>query len=747
MAYDLIVIGSGPGGYVCAIRAAQLGLKTAVVEKEKTFGGTCLNIGCIPSKALLHSSELFEEAGHAFAGMGIKVSDPKLDLPAMMKFKDEGVDGNVKGVAFLFKKNKIDSFQGTGSIAGPGKVIVTSADGKTETVETKNIVIATGSDVARLKGIDIDEKRVVSSTGALVLAKVPQDLLVVGAGVIGLELGSVWRRLGAKVQVVEFLDRILPGTDSEVARQFQRLLEKQGMTFKLSSKVTAIDTSGKRLKASIEPAAGGTAETIEADIALVAIGRVPYTAGLGLKEAGVALDNRGRVVIDPHYATNVPGIYAIGDVVAGPMLAHKAEDEGVAVAEIIAGQAGHVNYDVIPNVVYTYPGACLGREERGGIETGRRRLQCRQVPVHRQWPRQGQQADRGLRENSRRRQDRPRARRPHSRSRRRQHDRGSRRCDGIRRGRRRHCAHLPCASDFERGCQGSRAGGRQAVAQHVDCFASGDAALKSAGGRKTLRWEEARMGKGHKDKVAVITGAAAGIGQAFARRLAEDGAHIVIADKQPADDTVKMVKAAGREALACGCDVASPDSVAAMAKEVDRRFGRCDILVNNAGIYPLKPFEQMTFADWRHVMSINLDAAFLTASAFIPGMKQRGWGRIVNMSSSTLGTVVTDYAHYIASKGGVVGFTRALASEFGPFGITVNAISPSLVRSQGTLSRAPRFGRASMDEEFNALAKRQPIPRPELPEDLVGALSFLTSDDAAFLTGQTLYVDGGLVRA
>jgi dihydrolipoamide dehydrogenase len=355
MAYDLVVIGSGPGGYVCAIRAAQLGLKTAVVEKDKTFGGTCLNIGCIPSKALLHASELFEEAGHDFAKMGIKVGTPALDLAAMMKFKDEGVDGNVKGVAYLFKKNKIDAFQGIGRITAPGKVEVTAADGKKEIVETKNIVIATGSDVARLKGIEIDEKRIVSSTGALVLPKVPEKLLVVGAGVIGLELGSVWRRLGSQVQVVEFLDRILPGMDLDVAKSFQRILQKQGIAFRLSSKVTAIDSSGPKLKASVEPAAGGAAETIEADVALIAIGRVPYTQGLGLDAAGVKLDTRGRVAIDAHFATNVPGIYAIGDVIAGPMLAHKAEDEGIAVAEIIAGRAGHVNYDVIPNVIYTFP--------------------------------------------------------------------------------------------------------------------------------------------------------------------------------------------------------------------------------------------------------------------------------------------------------------------------------------------------------------------------------------------------------
>jgi len=363
MAYDLTVIGTGPGGYVCAIRAAQLGMKVAVVEKDKTFGGTCLNVGCIPSKALLHASHLFEEAGHDFAGMGIKVPAPKLELPAMMKFKDEGVAGNVNGVAFLLKKNKIDPYVGHGKITAPGKIEVTGADGKTQTVETKNIVIATGSDVTRLKGIEIDEKRIVSSTGALSLDTVPKKLLVVGAGVIGLELGSVWRRLGSEVVVVEFLDRILPGMDAEVAKQFQRILSKQGMTFKLSSKVTGIDSSGKTLKASVEPAAGGAAEMIEADVALIAIGRIPYTEGLGLDYVGVKMQ-QGRVIIDADFKTNIAGIYAIGDVVAGPMLAHKAEDEGVAVAEIITGQAGHVNYDAIPNVIYTFPEvASVGKTE------------------------------------------------------------------------------------------------------------------------------------------------------------------------------------------------------------------------------------------------------------------------------------------------------------------------------------------------------------------------------------------------
>jgi dihydrolipoamide dehydrogenase len=364
MAYDLIVIGTGPGGYVCAIRAAQLGMKTAVVEKRATFGGTCLNIGCIPSKAMLNASELYEEAGHKFADMGIKVGKPSVDLAAMLKYKQAGVDGNVKGVDYLFKKNKIETIHGAGRIVAPGKVEVKADDGKTQTLETKNIVIATGSDVARLPGIDIDEKRVVSSTGALALGTVPKKLLIVGAGIIGLELGSVWRRLGAEVSIVEFLDHILPGIDREIANQFHRMLQKQGLTFKLSSKVTAVDTSGKTLKVKVEPAAGGAAETIEADIVLVAIGRVPYTEGLGLDGVGVKKDDRGRVIVDAHFRTNVAGIYAIGDVIAGPMLAHKAEDEGVAVAEILAGQAGHVNYDVVPNVVYTYPEiASVGRTE------------------------------------------------------------------------------------------------------------------------------------------------------------------------------------------------------------------------------------------------------------------------------------------------------------------------------------------------------------------------------------------------
>jgi dihydrolipoamide dehydrogenase len=364
MAYDLVVIGSGPGGYVCAIRAAQLGMKVAVVEKDKTFGGTCLNVGCIPSKAMLYASHLYEDAGHAFAGMGIGVPKPKLDLAQMQKFKQDGVDANVKGVDFLFKKNKIETVHGRARIVGAGKVEVGPTNSKAQNLETKAIVIATGSDVARLPGIEIDEKRIVSSTGALELAKVPERLLVVGAGVIGLELGSVWRRLGANVEVVEFLDRILPGMDNEIARQFQRIQEKQGIKFRLASKVTGVDAKSKTLKATIEPAAGGKGETLEADVVLVSIGRVPYTDGLGLSEAGIALDNKKRVVVDAHFQTNVRGIFAIGDVIAGPMLAHKAEDEGVAVAEILAGQAGHVNYDAIPNVIYTFPEvASVGKTE------------------------------------------------------------------------------------------------------------------------------------------------------------------------------------------------------------------------------------------------------------------------------------------------------------------------------------------------------------------------------------------------
>jgi dihydrolipoamide dehydrogenase len=363
MIYDLVVIGSGPGGYVCAIRAAQLGMKVAVVEKMKTLGGTCLNIGCIPSKALLYASEMFDEAEHRLAPLGVVVSPPKLDLPAMMKHKDVTVAANVNGVAYLFKKNKIDWVSGEGRIAAPGRVSVKATDGKEAALETKAIVIATGSDVARLPGVEINEKTIVSSTGALSLSVPPKKLIVVGAGVIGLELGSVWRRLGSEVTVVEFLDHVLTGIDGEVSKLMQRTLEKQGFVFHLGHKLAKVEMAGGSVKATIEPSTGGEAKVIDADVVLVAVGRRPFTEGLGLETLGVKTE-RGQVLVDPHFATNVPGIYAIGDVIRGPMLAHKAEDEGVAVAELLAGQAGHVNYGVIPNIVYTSPEvASVGKSE------------------------------------------------------------------------------------------------------------------------------------------------------------------------------------------------------------------------------------------------------------------------------------------------------------------------------------------------------------------------------------------------
>lgn len=375
MSYDVVVIGAGPGGYVSAIRAAQLGLKTAIVEKRETLGGTCLNVGCIPSKALLHASEVFAEAQHGFESLGVTVSKPSLNLEAMMTHKQKTVDGNTSGVAFLMKKNKIDTIYGSGKILAAGKVEVTGKDGAKQTLDTKNIIIATGSDVAGIPGlkIEIDEKVIVSSTGALALGKVPQRMVVVGAGVIGSELGSVWSRLGAKVTVVEFLDKVLGPMDGEVSKQFQKLMEKQGIEYKLGAKVTGVEKTSSGAKVTFEPVKGGDAQTLEADIVLVATGRRPYTDGLGLAEAGVTLDDRGRVDVDAHWQTNVPGIYAIGDVVKGPMLAHKAEDEGVALAEVLAGQKGHVNYDVIPSVVYTEPEvASVGKTEEelkaAGIE-------------------------------------------------------------------------------------------------------------------------------------------------------------------------------------------------------------------------------------------------------------------------------------------------------------------------------------------------------------------------------------------
>lgn len=366
MSYDVIIIGSGPGGYVCAVKAAQLGLKVAVVEKRATYGGTCLNIGCIPSKALLHASEMFHQAAHGMDALGVEVAAPKLNLSKMMAHKDATVKSNVEGVSFLFKKNKIDGIQGTGKVVAAGKVSVTNDKGEEQILETKNIVIATGSDVAGIPGVavEIDEKVIVSSTGGIALDQVPARMVVVGGGVIGLELGSVWMRLGAKVTVVEYLDTILGGMDGEVSKQFQRMLAKQGMEFNLGAKVTGVAKAEKGAKVTFEPVKGGEAQTIDADVVLIATGRKPYTEGLGLAEAGVALDGRGRVEIDGHYSTNVAGIYAIGDVVKGPMLAHKAEDEGVALAEILAGQHGHVNYDVIPGVVYTQPEvASVGKTE------------------------------------------------------------------------------------------------------------------------------------------------------------------------------------------------------------------------------------------------------------------------------------------------------------------------------------------------------------------------------------------------
>lgn len=358
-AYDVIVIGAGPGGYVAAIRAAQLGMKVACVERETVLGGTCLRVGCIPSKALLHASERFAEAQHDLAKLGVKTGKVALDLPAMMTHKSTVVNDNTKGIEFLFKKNKIDWLKGEGSIPSSGMVKVGD-----QTYAAKHIIIATGSSVSPLPGIEIDEKRVVSSTGALALAEVPQNMVVIGGGVIGLELGSVWARLGASVTVVEYLDRILPGMDGEVAKTMQRLLEKQGLKFKLSSKVTSAKTGANSVTLTVEPAAGGKSETLKADVVLVAVGRRAHTDGLGLDKAGVKTDERGRVVTDAHYQTNVPGIYAIGDVIAGPMLAHKAEEDGVVCVEMIAGQKSHVDYNLVPGVVYTAPEvAAIGQTE------------------------------------------------------------------------------------------------------------------------------------------------------------------------------------------------------------------------------------------------------------------------------------------------------------------------------------------------------------------------------------------------
>ena len=360
--YDVVIIGGGPGGYNAAIRAGQLGLKVACVEKNKTLGGTCLNVGCIPSKALLNASEMFEEAKTGFATLGIKV-DPQLDLPQMLKQKDESVVALTKGVEFLFKKNKVDWIKGWGSIAGSGKVSVKAEDGSETLIETTNIVIATGSEPSKLPGVEVDQKRIVDSTGALSLTPVPKKLLVIGAGIIGLELGSVWRRLGAEVEVVEFLDRTIPGADGEIATAFQRSLTKQGIKFRLSTKVTGAKKAKDGVVLTVEPVAGGPPEALTADVVLVCVGRRPYTEGLGLETVGIVPDKRGVIETD-HYKTSAPGVWAIGDVTKGPMLAHKAEDEAVACIELIAGKAGHVNYDVIPGVIYTHPEvAWVGKTE------------------------------------------------------------------------------------------------------------------------------------------------------------------------------------------------------------------------------------------------------------------------------------------------------------------------------------------------------------------------------------------------
>ena len=363
--FDLVVIGAGPGGYVAAIRAAQLGMKVAMVEKRVTFGGTCLNVGCIPSKALLQSSHLFEQAGHDLGVHGIVLGPPKLDFAQLMKRKGEVVDATTKGVAFLFRKNKVTAFQGTGRIEKAGSVVVLGDDGAAkDTLSAKNILIASGSEVTPLPGVAVDEKKIVSSTGALELAEVPTHLVVVGAGIIGLELGSVWRRLGSEVTVVEFLDRITPGVDDEITKQFQRSLTRQGLKFKLSSKVTKAETTDSGVSLTVEPAKGGAAEILQADIVLVCIGRRPLVEGLGLDKVGVKLTEHGRIAVDGHFQTSVPGIYAIGDVIDGPMLAHKAMEDGIACVETIAGQKGHVDWNLVPSVIYTQPEvAWVGKTE------------------------------------------------------------------------------------------------------------------------------------------------------------------------------------------------------------------------------------------------------------------------------------------------------------------------------------------------------------------------------------------------
>lgn len=368
--YDVIIIGGGPGGYNCAIRAGQLGLKVACIEMRATLGGTCLNVGCIPSKALLHASEYYASAENDFAQMGIRTGKLELDLPQMMAQKTDAVKGLTDGIVYLFKKNKVDHITGRGRITGPGKVEVTGDDGKATMMQTRNIVIATGSEPTPLPGIEIDEKRIVTNTGALELGEVPKKLILIGAGVIGLEMGSVWARLGSEVTVVEYLDRILPGTDNEIAKEAQRAFKKQGLNFRLGQKVMGVQTLKSKLKLSMEPARGGDAETLDADAVIVAIGRRPYTHGLGLETIGGKTDRRGVIETQDHFHV-ASGVWAVGDCIDGPMLAHKAEDDGVAVAELIAGKAGHVNYDLVPFVVYTKPEiAWVGKTEEQLKEAG-----------------------------------------------------------------------------------------------------------------------------------------------------------------------------------------------------------------------------------------------------------------------------------------------------------------------------------------------------------------------------------------
>ena len=368
--YDVVIIGAGPGGYNCAIRAGQLGLKTAIVEKNETLGGTCLNVGCIPSKALLHASEAYDAARNDFSSLGIEMSGLKLNLEQMMAQKADAVKGLTEGVAFLMKKNKVDVFKGRGRVAGAGRVDVAGADGETQTIQTRNIVIATGSEPSSLPGIEIDEDRIVSNTGAIALKEVPKKLILIGAGVIGLELGSVWARLGAQVTVVEYLDRILPGADDEIAKQAQRIFKQQGLEFRLGMKVTGVEKVKTKLKLSMEPATGGAPEALDADVVIVAVGRRPYTEGLGLETVGGKTDRRGVIETRDHFVV-ADGVWAIGDCIEGPMLAHKAEDDGAAVAELIAGKAGHVNYDLVPSVVYTKPEiAWVGKTEAQLKEAG-----------------------------------------------------------------------------------------------------------------------------------------------------------------------------------------------------------------------------------------------------------------------------------------------------------------------------------------------------------------------------------------